>query len=415
MMDVLSPEGMQQLVKEVKALGVPSGGTTDQILAKASADNYDTHWVDPPAGEAVEQTEYLVKAPIGTIVIWSGSADNIPDAWVLCDGANGTPDLRDKFVLGAGLADDGYHSVGNIGGEASHKLTMEEMPTHSHIENLAIYQSSGVAKQGTLAIATSGGKAGYSVKEESVQTLTDSHILTTATTGSSVSHNNMPPYYALCYIMKISPDPAVDGVTQAELTQALATKQDAFEVGSTLELTANARTAGGRLEVKTPVQSVLTQAEYDALSEEKKNKGLYVISDGTSGNGGGGGSSEEIYSTEETRIGTWIDGKPLYQRTWIAHSAATGQVWTETGIVIEDLDELVDYSVIGKTNISNVFAKLPFFENAGSYAAVNYWTGTDGKTGFYTFCYHQSGNYFYNMPLHITARYTKTTDTGGAR
>ena len=174
--------------------------------------------------------------------------------------------------------------------------------------------------------------------------------------------------------------------------------------------------SGGGLPEGTVAIKPLTKAEYDALTDEEKQADVaYAITDDAGSGGGSGGTSEEVYSTEETRIGTWIDGKPLYQRTWSANSAATGQVWTETGVVIENLDELVDYSVMGKTNTSNVLAKLPFFENVGSYAAVNYWTGTDGKTGFCTFCYHQSGNYFYNMPLHITARYTKTTDTGGAR
>ena len=409
MMDVLSPEGMQQLVKEVKALGVPAGGTAGQVLAKVDDTNYNTQWVDQTEG-VTEHEEYLVKAPIGTIVIWSGSESAIPEGWQFCDGTNGTPDLRDKFVVGAGTS----YEVGAVGGEKEHVLTTQELAKHRHNE-MAVTDLEN-PQQARFVISNISGATmpGVAINGTPFTATTASAAISTEYEGDNQPHNNLPPYYALCYIMKISPDPAVDGVTQAELTQALATKQDAFEDGSTLELTANARTAGGRMEVKTPVQSVLTQAEYDALSEEKKNKGLYVISDGGSGNGGGGGSSSDVYSTEETRIGTWIDGKPLYQRTWSANSAATGQVWTETGVVIENLDKLVDYSVMGKTNTSNVLAKLPFFENVGSYAAVNYWTGTDGKTGFCTFCYHQSGNYFYNMPLHITARYTKTTDTGGA-
>lgn len=45
---------------------------------------------------------YLVRAPIGTIVVWSGAADDIPTSWALCDGQDGRPDLRGRFVLGAG-------------------------------------------------------------------------------------------------------------------------------------------------------------------------------------------------------------------------------------------------------------------------------------------------------------------------
>ena len=88
---------------------------------------------------------------------------------------------------------------------------------------------------------------------------------------------------------------------------------DKFEVGSSLELTANARTAGGRMEVKTPVKTVLTQAEFDALPEAERNKGLYVISDGSGSGGSSGGVTNNVYSEEETLIGIWM-GKPLYRR-----------------------------------------------------------------------------------------------------
>lgn len=80
--------------------GVPAGGTVGQVLAKASGEDYDTKWEDPP--ESGNATANLVRAPIGTIVVWSGSVDSIPTGWALCDGQEGRPDLRGKFVLGAG-------------------------------------------------------------------------------------------------------------------------------------------------------------------------------------------------------------------------------------------------------------------------------------------------------------------------
>lgn len=84
---------------------------------------------------------YLVKAPIGTIVIWSGTADNIPTGWQLCDGTNGTPDLRDKFVLGAGTT----HNVGETGGNEEVTLTVEQMPKHNHTYGVARTASSAQA------------------------------------------------------------------------------------------------------------------------------------------------------------------------------------------------------------------------------------------------------------------------------
>ena len=122
----------------------------------------------------------------GMIMIWSGSSDNIPDGWILCDGNNGTPDLTDKFVIGAGST----YAVGKTGGESSHVLTIDEMPKHSHkmkydsIGWTAIRQSSGT--NGIVENTTSSYDGQYSTEE----------------VGNGNAHNNMPPYYALCYIMK---------------------------------------------------------------------------------------------------------------------------------------------------------------------------------------------------------------------
>ena len=114
--------------------------------------------------------------PIGGIIMWSGSIDSIPSNWKLCDGQNGTPDLRDRFVLGAG----GDYAVGATGGEATHTLTIDEMPAHSHtIPNFG--------PTGNGWAHTGGGEGG-----------------TTDITGGGQPHNNMPPYYALAYIMRVA-------------------------------------------------------------------------------------------------------------------------------------------------------------------------------------------------------------------
>lgn len=73
---------------------------------------------------------------------------------------------------------------------------------------------------------------------------------------------------------------------------------------------------GDEVTVTTPVNGIVTQQEFDALTEEQKNTGMYVVKeDGndTEGDDSSGGRGE-VYSTEEIRIGTWIDGKPLYRR-----------------------------------------------------------------------------------------------------
>ena len=75
--------------------------------------------------------------PSGIISMWSGAANAIPSGWTLCNGENGTPDMRDKFIVGAG----GSYAVGETGGAASSSingvtgattLTVDQMPSHNH-------------------------------------------------------------------------------------------------------------------------------------------------------------------------------------------------------------------------------------------------------------------------------------------
>lgn len=62
----------------------------------------------------------------GIIVMWSGSTSDIPNGWVLCDGAGSTPDLRDRFIVGAGNS----YSVGNTGGSNGVTLTESQIPSY---------------------------------------------------------------------------------------------------------------------------------------------------------------------------------------------------------------------------------------------------------------------------------------------
>lgn len=121
----------------------------------------------------------LIKGFNRIIVQWSGSISEIPNGWQLCDGTNGSPDLRDRFVLGAGVT----YSVGDMGGEKVHQLTVQEMPKHSHSY-----------EKGTTANAdgndNSRGIQGTNTTQTSIE-------------GGDLPHNNMPPYYALAFIYRI--------------------------------------------------------------------------------------------------------------------------------------------------------------------------------------------------------------------
>lgn len=140
---------------------------------------------------AISRLETMINSvqtiPSGMIMIWSGSQIDIPEGWVLCDGTNNTPDLTDKFVLGAG----GTYNIGDVGGEATHTLTVEEMPTHTHT-----YKRHAFDRNDT------GEATGEDVYGANNKTLA-AYMGTSESTGGGQAHNNMPPYYALCYIMKI--------------------------------------------------------------------------------------------------------------------------------------------------------------------------------------------------------------------
>jgi hypothetical protein len=145
--------------------------------------------------------------PAGGIFLWSGSIGSIPAGYVLCNGLNGTPDLRDRFVVGAGST----YAVNATGGSANavvvshtHSASVTD-PGHQHAYRLDVNGASiaFVGNQGNLGGATlpegTGTQASIST---STQTSTTSISVSNASAGVSGTNANLPPYYALCYIMK---------------------------------------------------------------------------------------------------------------------------------------------------------------------------------------------------------------------
>jgi len=191
--------------------------------------------------------------PKGGIILWSGAIANIPEGWALCNGSNGTPDLRNRFVVGAGST----YAVGATGGADSVTLTTDQMPEHNHSASTGSdgsHNHSGTANSAgshshtgstnnagshshsfprvggsgsTLAIETfpdwafsntsgviaaagahthslsinSGGAHTHSLSIDSNGAHT--HSVSVGNTGGGQSHENRPPYYALAYIMKL--------------------------------------------------------------------------------------------------------------------------------------------------------------------------------------------------------------------
>jgi hypothetical protein len=133
--------------------------------------------------------------PSGGIIIWSGSSASIPSGWLLCDGSSSTPDLRNRFVVGA----TSTYAVGATGGSAdaivvshTHTATVTD-PGHNHTYSLV----------GSINVAGgSNGVASTSFSTPNTSTATTGITVANSTTGSSGTNANLPPYYALCYIQK---------------------------------------------------------------------------------------------------------------------------------------------------------------------------------------------------------------------
>lgn len=136
----------------------------------------------------------------GMIILWSGSLGSIPTGWVLCDGTNATPDLRDRFVVAAGNT----YAVGATGGSADAIVV-----THTHTATSVVTDPGhvhGIPGTNTSAGSPSGLFNPYNSTGVTNNTNSATTGITVATTnassGTSGTNANLPPYYALAYIMK---------------------------------------------------------------------------------------------------------------------------------------------------------------------------------------------------------------------
>ena len=187
-----------------------------EAVARASTVKYPTS-----AGTAAG-------VPSGTIAIWRGSVATIPAGWVLCNGANGTPDLRSRFIYGAGgdvntksaygVGWDvtyGHWPVGLTGGEEQHVLTWNEMPVHSHTGYTDTQGShTHYAVTNYVAISEinqpyrlagddgSWGGSPINYTEGILPSGNHTHNVQTYNSGGGAAHNILPRFITLAFIMK---------------------------------------------------------------------------------------------------------------------------------------------------------------------------------------------------------------------
>jgi microcystin-dependent protein len=172
--------------------------------------------VNIPNGKLQENGNALL--PKGAIIMWYGT-NSPPAGWAICDGNNGTPDLRGRFIVGIGKNEEGTeYKQNDKGGEDKPAITEKQLPAHSHYIDLTTtedglhghgfedktifnqgsddprYQANGDGKGKSGSISNSTGNAGmhlHKVKGD------------TKSIGNGEKFDNRPKYYALYYIMKL--------------------------------------------------------------------------------------------------------------------------------------------------------------------------------------------------------------------
>ena len=168
--------GIQNITGQLKLSG--SAGTSGQVLVSAGSS------ATPTWGNAFVT---------GMIMLWSGSIASVPTGWYLCDGTNSTPNLKNRFVIGAG---DTY-AVAATGGSADSIVV-----THTHTATVTDpgHLHSGAVLLGGPGQAASGNP--NAIGTTNTGTSTTGITVSNASTGTSGTNANLPPYYALAYIMK---------------------------------------------------------------------------------------------------------------------------------------------------------------------------------------------------------------------
>jgi len=138
--------------------------------------------------------------PSGLIAIWSGAVGAIPSGWYLCNGQNGTPDLRDSFVIGAGNS----YAVGATGGSKDAIVVSHTHTATSTVTDPGHFHTYGLSGNSNQSLSGGPSQANLGVTTSNTGTASTGITVATtnATAGVSGTNANLPPYYALAFIQK---------------------------------------------------------------------------------------------------------------------------------------------------------------------------------------------------------------------
>lgn len=218
------------------AAGNHSGSFTGDVDVRGNILQLDDGQI--PTSKIAGLSDYIKQEalPSGVILIWSGSAASIPAGWYLCNGLNGTPDLTDKFIVGAGSL---TYDPGDTGGASTHThansmdpagghthvitvdghvLVEAEIPSHTHNSGVTDSPTNPVFNHGSVtAVPTTSHSIDGNSATGSLEGITSptggggahDHTASADTlanhthTLNNVAASSLPPYYALCFIMRV--------------------------------------------------------------------------------------------------------------------------------------------------------------------------------------------------------------------
>lgn len=183
----------------------------DGVTATAAEINH----LDGVTSNIQTQLDAVNSFPSGGIIMWSGTIANIPSGWVLCDGTNSTPNLKDRFIVGSTSDSGQTHDIGDTGGANSLTLTEAQLPAHTHGAGTLATSSAGAHTHDFTSYSQGTGSVSMQLSSSNLEgptartNTTDSagahtHNITgsTGSVGSGSSIDNRPAYYALAFIMK---------------------------------------------------------------------------------------------------------------------------------------------------------------------------------------------------------------------
>ena len=135
----------------------------------------------------INKIDLTESVPSGIIAMWSGASNAIPTGWVLCDGQNGTPNLVDRFIVGAGSK----HNPGDTGGSDTVTLTVKNMPPHNHGHNLSVASNGSHAHNfsGTTSVSYSITSTGSGLAVYSSNPGTKYDIVSVLNSSGGINHS----------------------------------------------------------------------------------------------------------------------------------------------------------------------------------------------------------------------------------